>query len=660
MKIRTYLLISYLIILGILAAGMLAISDMTLCSLSSCNLRSAQQAVERLNQFNHEFSRKILTAYGERLVEAKAEEAARTLSSILAGKQSYDYGQLRNDPELKLVATQNVETWDGIAGYISLSDKNGVSVLHPDESVQGTDLIQWKQKYPDFWKLVEESFTQSKVKGYYTFMDKENRPRERYQVRVYVPGTPFVAVAIVNIDEYFAPVQERMRQVGLNAEKQFQASIEESTESSRHKMVLLATAGVVCLLFLAGLLGIGFARLVSQPVMRLRDGVRLMGRGDFKVQVPEKGPQEMKELAHSFNELGSQLTAYIARRDFVRDTFGRYMTKEVADKLLESEDSLILGGETREITILMSDVRGFSALSADMRPDVLIEILNSYLSRMIDTLLEYEGVVNEIIGDGILAFFGAPTDMKDHPARAVACALKMQSVIEEVNAHNKERGYPTLEMGIAVVTGEVVVGNIGSDKRCKYGAVGANVNLAGRVESLALGGQVLINGSTYEEVADIVFVRNSFSVEMKGLPDPVKVYDVVGISGDYGIQLSPVEDKAVALGMPIRALLQRLSRKVVNREEIDATVTSISLKSAVFSCDSDLAPWEDVKCTLISDQSPGGVGQIYAKVTSVEESDATNRVTVSFTSLSDEAEKFVRRLCGEADANYPFHVNEQD
>ncbi len=370
MKILTHLLMPYLVTFGILAAGMLAILDMTVCSLFSCNLRAAQQAVGRLNERNYELSKRILTVYGERLVEAKAEDAARALSSILSGKEPYEYDRIRSDPQIKRLATQEVESWDGVAGYLSLTDENGISVLDPDETVQGADLVQWKREYPDFWKLVEESFTNRKVKGYYTFLDKGNRPRKGYQVRVRVPGTPFVVAAIVNIDEYFTPVHERMRQVGLSAEKQVQASIGESTGTFRHKVFLLATAGVISLLCLAGLFGIAFARAVSKPIIQLRDGVRSMGGGNLKVQVPEKGAKEVKELAQSFNELGAQLTDYIARRDFVRDTFGRYMTNEVADRLLESPGGLVLGGETREITILMSDVRGFSALAANMRPDV--------------------------------------------------------------------------------------------------------------------------------------------------------------------------------------------------------------------------------------------------------------------------------------------------
>jgi class 3 adenylate cyclase len=304
----------------------------------------------------------------------------------------------------------------------------------------------------------------------------------------------------------------------------------------------------------------------------------------------------------------------------------------------------------------MSDVRGFSALAAEMRPDDLIEILNSYLSRMIDTLLEFEGVVNEIIGDGILAFFGAPTDMKDHPARAVACALKMQRVLEEVNAHNKELGRPSLEMGIAVVTGKVVVGNIGSDKRCKYGAVGANMNLAGRMESLAVGGQVLITRATYERVADMVLLQNSFSVELKGLPEPVEIYDVMGIAGPYGIHLKPVHDRVVELDTPIRAVFQKLSEKVVDQEERDVAISQISLKGAVFSSRFDLAVRDDLRCTLASHESLGAACQIYAKVECVELWGGANRVTVRFTSLSKDAEMFIRRLCEADKANYRYNL----
>ena len=108
---------------------------------------------------------------------------------------------------------------------------------------------------------------------------------------------------------------------------------------------------------------------------------------------------------------------------------------------------------------------------------------------MIEILLDYRAVIDEILGDGILAFFGAPEPLEDHPVRAVACAMAMQAAMDEINFLNEADGLPYLEMGVAVNTGAVVVGNIGSERRTKYSVVGAHVNFTGRIESFALGGR---------------------------------------------------------------------------------------------------------------------------------------------------------------------------
>ena len=127
---------------------------------------------------------------------------------------------------------------------------------------------------------------------------------------------------------------------------------------------------------------------------------------------------------------------------------------------------------------------------------------------MVEILIDYQGTIDEIIGDGILAFFGAPETLDDHPARAVACALKMQAAMDEINTLNEADGLPRLDMGVAANTGSVVVGNIGSEKRAKYGAVGAQVNFTGRMESFTVGGQVLISSSTYEKLSQFLDIRN--------------------------------------------------------------------------------------------------------------------------------------------------------
>src|SRR5438876_12124366 len=162
--------------------------------------------------------------------------------------------------------------------------------------------------------------------------------------------------------------------------------------------------------------------------------------------------------------------------------------------------------------MLVSDLRGFSSMVARLDPHTVVQITNRYLARMIDVITRYRGTVDEFQGDGILAFFGAPLAAPDDAERAVACAIEMQQALVAVNDEQRAAGLPELAMGIGINTGEVIVGNIGSEQRTKYGAVGAAINLAYRIESQTIGGQVLLGPRTYELVCDVVDVRGSVEV----------------------------------------------------------------------------------------------------------------------------------------------------
>ncbi|MGW8302976.1 MAG: CHASE2 domain-containing protein, partial [Desulfobacterales bacterium] len=151
----------------------------------------------------------------------------------------------------------------------------------------------------------------------------------------------------------------------------------------------------------------------------------------------------------------------LRQRDFVRHTFGRYLSSEVVEALLDSPTGLKMSGENREVTFLVSDLRGFTALTSSLSPQQVIEIINRYFEYMVDVIARYQGTVNEFMGDGILAFFGAPLYADDDADRAVACAIEMQNALLAVNAEQRRLKLPELAMGIGINTGEVVVGNIG-------------------------------------------------------------------------------------------------------------------------------------------------------------------------------------------------------
>jgi sigma-B regulation protein RsbU (phosphoserine phosphatase) len=412
-----------------------------------------------------------------------------------------------------------------------------------------------------------------------------------------------------------------------------------------HRLTLI---GVIGLVFL-GLVITILSRSITKPLRTLAETTSALGHGDFSVHVPETGAKEIKQLAHSFNELGQQLTEYMEKRDFIRDTFGRYVTQEVVKRLLESEEALALGGETREVTLLFSDLRGFTALTAEMHPEQVITFLNRYLEKMIEILLDYRAVIDEIMGDGILAFFGAPEPLEDHPARAVACALAMQGAMEEINALNAQDGLPHLEMGIAVNTGTVVVGNIGSEKRTKYSVVGADVNFASRIESYALGGQVLIGPSAYQRVKDLIEVGAITRAEMKGVPEPATLYEVRAIHGPFNLSLKERQEtlRPLAPGLPVK--VYRIKKKILTGVTAEAEITQLSETAAVVRFAGDLAAWEDVRVHLLDPENHEIPGKIYGKVTAVAPGeDGLREAHIRFTSVPPESRMLIRQALGAA------------
>ena len=224
-------------------------------------------------------------------------------------------------------------------------------------------------------------------------------------------------------------------------------------------------------------------------------------------------------------------------RDFIRNAFGRYVSDTVVQRLLDDSDGLELGGKMQRVTILMCDIRGFSEISRDMPPEDCVKLLNNYLGEMAEIIMAYGGTINEFIGDGILAMFGAPLTSPEDADNAVACALAMQLAIVGINQKNQALGLPVIAIGIGINTGDVVVGNIGSEKRSKYGAVGHSVNLASRVEGCTVGGQVLISEYTLKALTVEVSYKKALEARVKGQMEALNLFDVYSIQGRYGLAL---------------------------------------------------------------------------------------------------------------------------
>ena len=336
----------------------------------------------------------------------------------------------------------------------------------------------------------------------------------------------------------------------------------------------------------------------------------------------------------------------IRQRDFIRATFGRYLSNEVVEELLESPRGLEMSGETREITLLVSDLRGFTSLSSKLSPREVITILNRYLEPMVEVIVRYRGTVDEFQGDGILVFFGAPLASHDDPERAVACAIEMQNKMVEINKEQVQHNLPELKMGIGINTGEVVVGNIGSEKRSKYGAVGTAINTTYRIESYTTGGQILISPDTYEKIRSQVRVLQTMEVQFKGIDHPVTLYDVTGIEGNHQISLVKKESSLftdLELPLPVNCFL--VKDKTVSETGISGYITRLSDAAVVVSLEKWVPQHSNLKIILAPEKTLR-LPEAYAKVVSVDQSDTTStnmRGELEFTSLPEEVKNYFNK-----------------
>jgi Adenylate and Guanylate cyclase catalytic domain/Universal stress protein family len=267
-----------------------------------------------------------------------------------------------------------------------------------------------------------------------------------------------------------------------------------------------------------------------------------------------------------------------------------------------------------------------------------------YLSKVVEILLDYQGTIDEIVGDGILAFFGAPEILEDHPGRAVACALKMQLAMDEINPLNEAEGLPHIEMGVEVNTANVVVGNIGSEKRSKYAAVGSQMNFTGRMESYTVGGQVLVSPSTYKKLSHILEVKNEIHVEMKGMTEKVTLYDVIGIGGEYDIHLPSTEDVPVFLKQPIAVRIYRMDEKRVTDSSFAGQISHASLTSAILVLSENVKQWENLKIEMLDADGNQIADDVYAKVVSISGNHGSSEALVRFTSIPKEGYRQLRNL----------------
>lgn len=277
-----------------------------------------------------------------------------------------------------------------------------------------------------------------------------------------------------------------------------------------------------------------------------------------------------------------------------RDAFGRFLSADIVNQILDTPDGLNLGGVKKELTIMMSDLRGFTAMSERMDAADLVSMINHYLGEMTDVIEKHRGTIIEFLGDGIMAIFGAPLSSENHAADAVAAALEMEGRMAEVNVWNKEKNYPALEMGIGINTGEVIVGNIGSEKRTKYGVLGSHVNLCGRVESYTVGGQILISPATRDMIDSELDIVKKMTVYPKGVNGELELSQITGIGEPYNIHVEIKERTMQQLERPIAICFHKLDGKHEEAKAIYGGIIAVAGDGAVIETDSSFEVYDNI------------------------------------------------------------------
>jgi|GEM_PF-2465495 len=358
----------------------------------------------------------------------------------------------------------------------------------------------------------------------------------------------------------------------------------------------------------------------------------------MKASIPPGYETTWAKVLISVHDLSERMRAV-----FLKDMFGRYLSEEVTNTLLENPDLVNLGGEKRSVTIMMSDLRGFTSLAERLEPEQVVQVLNTYFEIMVEVLLKYNATINEIIGDALLVIFGAPQKMPDRAERAIACSIEMQNAMVKVNEENRQQGLPEIEMGIGLNEDKVIVGNIGSSKRSKYGVVGSGVNMTSRIESYSVGGQILISDSVRKQAGEILRIDEQREIIPKGAEAPLKIYEVGGIGAPYNLALEEKDPSLIALGRRVPLLYTALDGKDVGREQLNGLVSRLSKKGAEIELEEPLELLANIKMNLGDVPEELASKDFYGKVIQCIGKDE-QRYIVRFTSASPEVAAYFQAL----------------
>ena len=271
---------------------------------------------------------------------------------------------------------------------------------------------------------------------------------------------------------------------------------------------------------------------MSRPILEVARGARELAAEKFSHRIRVKARDEIGEMANAFNFLGQSLEEYDARikkEVAIRSDLSRYLTPELVEAIIQRRANLNLGGKRQQVTVLFADVVSFTPLAESLPPEKIVALLNELFTILTGIIFRNQGMIDKFIGDCVMALFGAPEPDADAPNNAVKTAREMIRWLEVGNKKWKKEYQLTLQLAIAIHCGEVIIGNVGSEKRMEFTAIGDVVNTAARLEKIAQANQVLISGAVNEHVKDQddIKIKPFGRFELRGKNQEVDVFEVL-------------------------------------------------------------------------------------------------------------------------------------
>jgi len=314
----------------------------------------------------------------------------------------------------------------------------------------------------------------------------------------------------------------------------------------------------------------------------------------------------------------------------------------------------LLTGQIREVTVLFSDLRGFTSVAEALSAGQVVEMLNRYFTHMCEIIYRHGGIVDKFMGDSIMALFGVPTSRINDVEHAVCCAAKMQIRMDRFNEENHKRGLPELYMGIGLNTGDVIAGKIGSDLHCEYTVIGDEVNLTSRIEAHTLMGQILMSESTYSRVKDLVIVSDPVRVSFKGRKEPVALYELLSIGEPYGLVVPDREarcSRRVEVDLPFQ--FKTLEGKAACPGNCKGSIINLGMGGMLARTDAEVVPYSNILFRLDIDIFNVRTGEICGKVLEVKDKGEYREIRIGFTSLDPGDREIIQSLLNRLDGSFP-------